>query len=194
MRTVLICYKTQFVHFLMQCLYCLSMLYCIIRSTFSCIRGTCFIWHGTFCMICSAFSVIYGGYLIIYSVKVCRYSRINSIWYAKSVICYTNNLIRSSNDETCGGILIIRSSFTIICCALSITRIILSGILRNHFRNIPSMTVHVLKISINRNVHMYTYVVYADAFWGLKQTLLNSLWQKEKLFMEKVSSLDDWSF
>ena len=76
------------------------------------------IWY--ICMICSTFSVIYGGYIIICSVKVCRYSwiTITCIWYAHSAICNTNNTVCSSNDiifsqcyETCGGILMIRSCF-----------------------------------------------------------------------------------
>ena len=97
--------------------------------------------HVSFDMVHFAFSVIYGGYLIICSLKVYRYIRITIIWYAKSIICKTNNIICSSNDETCCGIVIIRSSFTNICGAFFITMIILSGILRNNFRKLPSMTV-----------------------------------------------------
>ena len=62
----------------MERLYCFNMLYCIIRITLS-----WSIFH--FYMICSSFSVIHGGYLIICSAKVCRYSRI-------TIIC-ANNVI-----------------------------------------------------------------------------------------------------
>ena len=93
------------------------------------------------------FYVIYGGYLIIFNVKLWIYSRITIIWCAHNVICNTHNSICSSNDilysqrfETCGSSLIIYSSFTIICGAFFITMIILSGILRNNFRKIPSLT------------------------------------------------------
>ena len=60
-------------------------------------------------------------YLIICMAKVLRYSRITSILCANNVICDTYNSICSINDiicsqcfETCGGILIICSTFTFI--------------------------------------------------------------------------------
>ena len=94
-------------HINMEGLYCLSMLYCIIRSTFSCIRGTYFRWHGTLSMICSAFSIIYGGYL----AKLCTSSRITIICCANNFMCNTNNSICSQCVDTCGAIWL----YTVVC-------------------------------------------------------------------------------